>query len=241
MALQLGRLQEAADDFTRVLDADPGRDRIRYQRAQVRFRLGRFQEALTDLAPLIQHYPSDPGLYDLRSQVHERLGDREAAQADRKRAAESPLANAQHYNNLAWRLANGPVSLRDPEQALALARKAVAMAPGQAIHLNTLGVAQYRAGRYAEAIATLEKSLAASKGESDAFDLFFLAMARSKLGRFAEARADFDRAVRWRRDHPDLRQPGWAEELAAFQAEAEAALSAGPGVDLPDDVFAAPR
>ena len=127
--------------------------------------------------------------------------------------------------------------MRDPEQALVLARKAVALTPGTAIYLNTLGVAQYRAGQYAEAIATLEKSLAASKGESDAFDLFFLAMARHELGQFAQARADFDRAVRWRREHPNLAQPGWSEELDLFRAEAEEVL-AGASAELPADVFA---
>ena len=121
---------------------------------------------------------------------------REQAQADRKRAAELPRADAHYYNDLAWRLATGPVVMRDPERALAAARKAVALAPGSALYLNTLGVAQFRAGLYAEAIDTLEKSLAASKGETDAFDLFFLAMARRKLGHVARPRADFDRALR---------------------------------------------
>ena len=103
-----------------------------------------------------------------------------------KRAVASPLANAQYYNNLAWRLATGPVAFRDPEQALVLARKAVAMTPGSAIYLNSLGVALYRNGQYGEAIATLERSLAAGKGQSDAFDLFFLAMARHRLGQIAQ-------------------------------------------------------
>jgi tetratricopeptide (TPR) repeat protein len=127
--------------------------------------------------------------------------------------------------------------LRDPEQALVLARKAIALTPGTAIYLNTLGVALYRAGQNAEAVATLEKSLAASKGESDAFDLFFLAMARHKLGQIAQARADFDRAVEWRRVHPNLAQPGWSEELDAFHTEARALLNA-PALELPNDVFA---
>ena len=143
-----------------------------------------------------------------------------------KQAAESPQADAKHYNNLAWRLATGPAALRDPEQALVLARKAVALTPGTAIYLNTLGVAQYRADQYAEAIATLEKSLAAGKGESDGFDLFFLAMARYKLGQIARGRADLDRALRWRREHPNPAGPGWSEELNMFQAEAEALLNA---------------
>jgi serine/threonine protein kinase/WD40 repeat protein/tetratricopeptide (TPR) repeat protein len=234
VALQIGRLQEAADDFTKVLDIDPGRVPVRYRRAEVWLRLGRLPEALTDLAPLIQRYPKDPALYELRSRVHERLGQRELALADMKQVG------AEYYNQLAWRLATGPAALRDPEQALALARKAVAMEPDTAIYLNTLGVAQYRAGRHAEAIDTLEKSLVAGRGESDAFDLFFLAMARHELGQIARARADFDHAVRWRREHPDLSQPGWSEELDRFRAEAEAVL-AGPASELPDDVFAPAR
>jgi predicted Zn-dependent protease len=237
ISLRVGHLQEAAADFTKVLDADPGRDPVRYRRAQIWVRMGRLQEALADIAPLLEHYPKDPALYELRSQVHDRLGHRVQAQADMKLAVESPRANAQQYNNLAWRLATGLVALRDPEQALVLARKAVALTPGTAIYLNTLGVALYRTGHYAEAIATLEKSLAVSKGESDAFDLFFLAMARHKLGQIADARADFNCAILWRREHPNLQEPNWSEDLDAFHAEAQEVL-ADIQDDLPANVFA---
>ncbi len=235
VALRQGRLHEAADDLTMVLDANPRRDPVRLRRAQIWLRLGWFEQALSDIDPLIQRRPQDPSLYELRSQVHDRLGHREQAQTDMKKAVESPLAGAQYYNDLAWRLATGPAAFRDPERALAMARKAVALTPGDALYLNTLGVAQYRAGQYAEAIATLEKSLAASKGESDAFDLFFLAMARFQIGEIPRARAEFDRAVRWRRDQPKS-PPGWNEDLDAFQAEAQALLN-GQTIDLPADVF----
>jgi Flp pilus assembly protein TadD len=140
---------------------------------------------------------------------------------------------AQYLNDFAWRLATAAGSTRDSQRALSLARRAVELAPKMPIFLNTLGVAQYRAGQYAEAIATLEKSLAAGKGESDGFDLFFLAMARHRLGQVAQARADFDRAVNWRRERPNL----WNEELNAFQAEAKTLLD-GPPPELPADVFA---
>ena len=237
-ALQLGRLQEAVDDFSKVLDADPeSRAPVRYRRAQIWLRLGKFQDALADLNALIQRFPRDPALYELRSQVHDGLGHREQAQADMKQAAEFPQAGAEHYNNLAWRMATGPAALRDPEQALVLARKAVALAPGTAIYLNTLGVAQYRAEQFAEAITTLEKSLAAGKGQSDAFDLFFLAMARHKLGQIDRARANLDRALRWRREHPNPAGPGWSQELNMFQAEAEELLNAALP-PLPADPFA---
>jgi serine/threonine protein kinase/WD40 repeat protein len=143
---------------------------------------------------------------------------------------------AQFCNNYAWGLATTSGSPRDPGRALSLARRAVELASGRSDYLNTLGVAQYRAGQLTESIATLEKSLAAGKGEADAFDLFFLAMARFQLGQINRARTDFDRAIQWRRDHPSPPQPGWNEELDAFQAEARALLD-GPPTHLPSDVF----
>ena len=53
----------------------------------------------------------------------------------------------------AWSVRRGGVERRQPR--IPGARKWVApSAPGQTIFLNTLGVAQYRAGRHAEAITT---------------------------------------------------------------------------------------
>jgi hypothetical protein len=99
-------------------------------------------------------------------------------------------------------------------------------------------VSLYRAGQYAEAIPILEQSLAAGKGEFDAFDLFFLAMAHHRLGHRDEAGDCFDRAAHWVREQEHLK-PEHARELADFRSEAKAVL-AGPPVGLPDDVFARP-
>jgi tetratricopeptide (TPR) repeat protein len=242
IALQLGSPQVAAVDFTRVLEADPDNAAARYRRARAWLGLDRSEDALADFDALIRMHPQDVFfLYEMRGEVHERLGRHEEARADRKRAAEMPTRSAKELNGLAWKLATGPAHLRDPEEAVILARKSVAgaSASDRAMCLNTLGVALYRAGRNAETIETLERSLAAGEGQSDAFDLYFLAMARFELGQIAPARADFDRAVRWRRGHTNLpaRQ---AAELDAFQTEAQALLDYPP-LRLPDDVFAPVR
>jgi serine/threonine protein kinase/WD40 repeat protein len=193
---------------------------------------------LPPLPPLKVDYGPSPLTGDVDPKVYEPLiADLEAALARHPEQREIRGTLAQYFNNFAWRLATAPGSTRDPQRALSLARRAVELAPKAAIYLNTLGVAQYRAGQLTEAIATLEKSLATGKGESDAFDLFFLAMARHRLGQVARARADFDRAVKWRRDHPKPAEPDWSRELDLFRAEAEAVL-AGPGAELPADVFA---
>ena len=95
-------------------------------------------------------------------------------------------------NDLAWRMATGPVRVARPSTSASRSPgEAVELEPGSAMYLNTLGVAEYRAGRIRQAITTLEQSLEASQGQSDGFDLFFLAMARFSLGQTGRAFKDY--------------------------------------------------
>jgi WD40 repeat protein/Tfp pilus assembly protein PilF len=231
---------ETLERTTRTIGTDPDDARADHERAHALARLKRYDEAIADFTAALKASPNNAHLLAFRGAAKARLNRLDEAIADCEAALRlkldptdrEPLARL--FNNLSWTTAAHPGASRKP--ARALARLAVELAPDQAIYLNTLGVIQYRAGQFAEAIATLKKSLAAGQGESDAFDLFFLAMARYKLGEIARARADFDRAVQWRRDHPNLAQPGWSQELDAFQAEAQALLNGPP--ELPADVFA---
>jgi serine/threonine protein kinase/WD40 repeat protein len=160
------------------------------------------------------------------------------AEEDRSTAATGPLEvkvdsgglisaakkrQAMQWNDKAWRLVTGPADQRDPARALKLIQEALRLDPDESLYLNTLGVVQYRGGQLPEAVATLEKSLAAGKGESDAFDLFFLAMAHARLGNPVKARECFDRAVKWCETRKDL-SPQHVEELKGFRAEAEQVL-----------------
>jgi hypothetical protein len=126
-------------------------------------------------------------------------------------------------NTQAWILVTGPAGQRDPAKALDLIHEAIKLQPTEAMFLNTLGVVHYRNGLVKEAARTLEKSLAAGNGESDAFDLFFLAMCHANLGDAAKAKDCFDRAVKWVEGRKDL-PAQYVEELKAFRAEAEEVL-----------------
>jgi uncharacterized protein HemY len=128
-------------------------------------------------------------------------------------------------NARAWRLLAGSPAERDAQTALQLAQRAVNLTPNEAMHVNTLGVAQYRNGQCREALETLQRSLALGNGRWDAFDLFFLAMCHQKLGAPRRAKECFDRAVSWVAAQKNLPQQH-AEELRTFQAEAQAELSA---------------
>jgi tetratricopeptide (TPR) repeat protein len=227
-ALALAQPDLAVDDFSRILAAEPDRERTRYRRAQALIRLGRHREALADLDTLIAKVPDDFVLYQLRSLVRDALGDRDRARVDRAKGWSLLPKDPMELNNRAWNLATGPIHQLDPERAVMLARRAVELAPGEQTFLNTLGVALYRMGQYVEAVSILEQSLAAGKGQFDAFDLFFLAMAHHLLGHVNPARDCFDRAVRWWGERKAL-PAQYVAELTGFRAEAESVLAGPPG------------
>jgi serine/threonine protein kinase/WD40 repeat protein/tetratricopeptide (TPR) repeat protein len=232
--------------MTRALEAHPHDAESRHERAHALARLGRFDEAVADFTAALEAGP------DAHTMDAHLLAYRAAAEAGRDRLdaalsdAEEALRReptpadresvARVFNHLAWTLATGPAPRRGPARALDLARRAVGLSPDQASYLNTLGVALYRDVRHAEAVPVLERSLAVGKGESDAYNLFFLAMCRHRLRDAAAARADFARAVRWLDAHPNLDARRLAE-LKSFRAEAESVLAGPPG-ELPADVFA---
>ena len=140
------------------------------------------------------------------------------------RIDEGELAAARNLNNRAWVLLVGPQASRDPQKALELVRKALALEPRNNVFLNTLGVAQCRNGLYKDAVATLEQSLAAGRGESDAFDLYFMSICHSRLKDEVKARECFQRATAWVAAQSDLSANHLAE-LKQFRAEAEAELA----------------
>jgi serine/threonine protein kinase/tetratricopeptide (TPR) repeat protein len=123
-----------------------------------------------------------------------------------------------YLNLLAWYLSTCPnAQLRDPPRALATATQLVEMEPSPN-SLNTLGVAQFRAGLWKEAVDTLEKVIAL-RGAVSTDDYFFLAMAQHQLGDDEHARQSYAKATAAMKQSPPD-----GEEPALFQAEAAATL-----------------
>jgi eukaryotic-like serine/threonine-protein kinase len=237
---------ELLERYTGQLKSNPNDADAYHHRAHALVELERLPEAIDDVTQAIRLRPNDAHYRVIRGRIHRFLKQLDPAIADLE-AALALLPDqlvvreelALCCNNRAWELANGPEPRRDLDRALASIRRAMALAPSEATFFNTLGVVQYRVGQYADAIATLERSLAAGRGQTDAFDLFFLAMAHRRLGHRDQARAFYERAAHWLAEQKSLGQQH-AKELASFRAEADAVL-AGPAAELPDDVFAPPR
>ncbi len=105
--------------------------------------------------------------------------------------------------------------------ALEQAEAACQLEPGNGALLNTLGVAQYRSGHYAEAVATLTQSDRLNSGGalgSQPADLAFLALAHHGLGEPDQARSALGRlrALMKKPEHAST------SESQLFLSEAEA-------------------
>jgi tetratricopeptide (TPR) repeat protein len=222
-AFRLKRWNDAITDASMYLKHIPDDDSTRVLRADAYRLVKRYDEAIRDYTTILERFPRAVRYYELRAVCHAALGHAEEAKADRETAFKLDPTDPTAKNNVAWLLVTGPQSQRDPQRALRLIQEAVKQEPDNAMFLNTLGVAQYRNQMYAEAILTLEKSLAAGKGQFDAFDLFFLAMCHAKLDDKQKAKECYDRAVKWVNQKKDL-SATYVEELKQFRAEAELLL-----------------
>jgi tetratricopeptide (TPR) repeat protein len=151
---------------------------------------------------------------------------RAAATASRSSRTTTPASDPAAPFHLAWFLTTCPVTeLRDPAEALRIARTAVASAPGSWISWATLGAALYRAGEWHDARDALEHATDLNRG-AIAFYGFFLAMAHHQLRHDDQARAWFDQTNRWLQAMP------WDEAALRLRAEA-AGLLGPPGYAVP--------
>jgi superkiller protein 3 len=208
-------LDEAIACYRKAIELDPKFAKAHRNLGDALREQGKLDEAIACYKRAVELDPSIlQAHYNLARALTQTNKAGEAIAGYRKMIELWPRAAAP-YNNLAWLLATAAdAKLREPLQAVALARKAVELDPKNTMYANTLGVAYYRAGDGKAALAALDKSVAMRKG-GDGFDWFFLAMAHWQLGEKDKARDWYDRAVRWM----ETNQPS-NDELRRFRAEA---------------------
>jgi WD40 repeat protein/tetratricopeptide (TPR) repeat protein len=222
---RLGHLPEARDDLSQSLLLRANHADALHIRGHVHERLTHPEEALADFGEALRLQPRAAHLYVDRARIYQHQNDPTKAVADLQKALDREPDNVLACSALAWLYLAGPAELRAPEKAVTLAQRAAAKEPADWSYRNTLGVAFYRAGRFAEAAATLERNSKDPSNPATGFDLVFLAMSYHKLGETAKAGACYDRAVAWQKQ---ARLSGAAAaKLEAFRAEAAALLGKG--------------
>jgi tetratricopeptide (TPR) repeat protein len=203
--LAQNKLAEAVAACRKAIELKPKSAKLHLNLATVLSRLGRFEEAVASCREAIELDGKDATNHDVLAAVLERQGRFKDAIAAGEKAIELDPQFARGHGRLAELLANcTDPKFRNPDRAVALARKAIELTPAadvkwQTYRWQTLGWALYRAGNWKGSIAALEKSMALQRSPKggDSGQWFCLAMARWQLGEKEKAREWYDRAVEW--------------------------------------------
>jgi tetratricopeptide (TPR) repeat protein len=227
------RLVTASFDGTiRVWDGVSCRERfaaIAAARAAESVMRGRVAERLLSGLPpgdVARWLAEDPTLNDVHRNAGRIVLNEERER--RQQAQDQKRIEARRLNAAAWEVVvrpNAPLAALD--RALTQAQRAVELFPARPDYVHTLGVAQYRAGRFADAIVTLTRAdemHAKSPDGPQPVDWAVIAMARYKLGKLEESKAALGRA---RELMQDSRHSG-NEEDVAFVREAASLIEAAP-------------
>ena len=196
---ELKKYDEAIVDYREAIRLEPDNVTLRNNLFIVLTNQGKWDEAFNEYREVFKITPF-PNAYVAHISFGHALrirGRLDEAVNEFREAIRLKPDYAIAHNHLAWALATSPdPTKREPAQAVEIAMKAVELKPLSGEILNTLGVAQYRSGRWTEAIEVLEKANKLSD-KIFSFSGFFLAMAHWQLDEKLEARTWYDQSVDW--------------------------------------------
>ncbi len=225
--LQIGQFEKTIADCSKAIELDPKSPVFLHNRAWGYWGVHQNTKALADFAKAIELNPKYVEVFYDRGLVYHGLGQYDKACADWSRALELEPKSHSYQNQLAWLMATCPdAKVLNPMLAVELAGKAVKTTPNDGNLWNTLGVAQYRAGYWKPAIASLTRSMELLGDHLESFNTFFLAMAHWQIGEKEKASKWYNRAVQWmEKSRQDLEKNAEQRtDLNRFRAEAEALL-----------------
>ena len=210
--LMLGRLLLALGDASgavAVLEpfaaAAGAREAEHLALARAHALLGDLDRARDVVESALEKHGETAELLTLLGSIQFDRGEIDLALASYERVLELAPDSVQALNFVAYTLADLEL---DAERSVTLAERAAALAPDSGLVRDTLGWAYFRAGRFAEATAEIERAL--ELGESDPVILEHLGDALEALGRTADAIEAWKHALEL--------EPGRASTTARIEA-----------------------
>jgi len=164
-ALAQGQPKQAAEHFGQATRADPEYAEAHQQLAAVLQRMGELNQARESLERAMELKPSDAALHGQLGMLLAQSGHAKQAIAAYRKAMELGPEKFEVPNNLAWLLATHPdAGIRNGVEAVQLAESAVKLGGRQhAFLLGTLAAAYAEAGRFPDAIKTVEEAIELAK------------------------------------------------------------------------------
>lgn len=163
-----GDREGGAQHLREALRIQPGWGEARLVWATALLQLGRLDEAARELERAARDGAEPALVLAATGVLAERRGDTAAAVSAYEQSLRSDPDDWEVLNNLAWiRAAHPDSALRDPVQAVELARRAVELEPDHAFVRGTLAAAYASAGRWADAITAQERALALLEADGD--------------------------------------------------------------------------
>ncbi len=156
------------------------------------------RQALTLLGRALKQFPGNPRLLYARGMLETDLGRLQAAEADWRTIIQRNPNNAEALNALGYTLVIHTWRYRE---ALDYIKRALALRPDDPAILDSMGWVQYRLGRYARAVQSLQKSYHQLKNPEVAAHLVQALYAN---GQRAAARALLDSALHINPDNVTL-------------------------------------
>lgn len=165
--VQANDFENALADYDQALKFDAKLTPAHVGRGRVRHMQGRLHEALEDLTAAVALAPKDAEIVCSRADLLADLGRYSDALTDYARAIELNSKFEHAFRNGAWLLATCPDDeVRDTDGALDGAKAALGCGYGERhAALDTMAAALANAGRYKEALKTIDQAIAVAPDE----------------------------------------------------------------------------
>ena len=159
LSISLGELKNAHDWLVRQSNGQP-RMEILFTTIEsgLLIQAGYIEEAKDLLEKALNRFPNESELLFARVLFHDSQGDRENSEKDLRQIILMQPEDSRALNHLGYMLAD---QTNRYDEALKLIERAIAISPNDPAIIDSLGWAQYKLGRYDEALANLRRAFEA--------------------------------------------------------------------------------
>ena len=214
-----GDAQGALSALNEAVRLEPDNAESHYELAATHYKSGDIDAAIASLRIAVRLRPDHVSAHHELARMFQLRGLEAEFITEQREAVRLASDNDEWRNALAWALVMASDSrLRDPDEAVDLARQSIAQDADSAANWNTLGVALYRKGDWTGAAESLQRSMSLAAG-GNACDWIFLAMTKERLGDHAAALDGYRKAVA-----PDAKHSLPTDEWTRTCAEAAALI-----------------